>query len=95
MYSNHSKIYTINLFTVRYHNIERKSMEGELFAKVKLEINSISDNELFDVLDCASEELKRRNGLLAPSIHDTVNQSPQANLKMVIEALANLGNQIK
>ena len=70
-------------------------MEGELFIKVKLEIKSISDNELFDVLDCASEELKRRNGLLAPGINDTLNQSPQVNLKMVIEALANLGNQTK
>jgi hypothetical protein len=66
-------------------------MFSEILLEIKSKIQEINDDELFELLDCASEELKRRNGLLMPSIPDIRNKSPQANLQMVIEALAGMG----
>ena len=68
-------------------------MFTEIISTIKKKIQEISDEDLFELLDCASEELKRRNGLIMPGVTDIRNQSPQANLKMVIDALSNFGTK--
>lgn len=70
-------------------------MFSEKISEIKLIVKDISDDELFELLECASDELKRRNGLLIPGVSDIRSQSPEANLKLVMEALAKMGAQVK
>jgi len=63
---------------------------------VKARLLELTDDDLFELLDAVSEEVKRRNGLLGgPTIPDIRGQTPEANLKMVLEALGELGVRIK
>lgn len=52
------------------------------------ELKSVSDEELFILLDGASEEMKRRNGLIGPSISAIKSNSVEENVKLVIDSLA-------
>ena len=70
-------------------------MFSEKISEIKSIVKDISDDELFELLECASDELKRRNGLLIPGVSEIRKQSPEANLTMLIEALAKAGSQIK
>lgn len=53
-------------------------------------LKDLSDDDLFKVLDGASEEMKRRNGLLGPSISNVKNNSVEQNVGLVLDALAGL-----
>jgi hypothetical protein len=70
-------------------------MFSEKISEIKSIVKSISDDELFELLECASDELKRRNGLLVPGMADIRKQSPEANVAMLIEALSKMGAQVK
>jgi len=61
----------------------------------KEQIKELNDNDLFDLLECASDELKRRNGLLASNPAVDREKLNQVTLKMVMDALANLGEKTK
>jgi hypothetical protein len=52
------------------------------------DIKSLSDEDLFILLDGASEEMKRRNGLIGPSISTVRSNSVEENVKLVIDSLA-------
>lgn len=54
------------------------------------DLKSLSDDDLFALLDGASEEVKRRNGFLGPSVSQVRSNSVEENVKMVVEALANV-----
>jgi len=54
------------------------------------DLKSLSDDDLFMLLDGASEEVKRRNGFLGPSVSQVRSNSVEENVKMVVEALANV-----
>lgn len=58
-------------------------------------MKDLSDEDLFRVLDGASEEMKRRNGLLGPSVSGIRNNNVEQNVKLVIEALAAVRGQPK
>lgn len=66
-----------------------------MLSDLREKIQGLSDDELFSVLDCVSEEVKRRNNIMGPSIPDIRAQSPEENVKMVIEALAALGVNVQ
>ena len=55
----------------------------------------MSDDELFALLDAASEEVKRRNGLLGPSVSDIRNQPVEQTMETLLGALADLGVELK
>lgn len=57
------------------------------------ELKDLSDDDLFKVLDGASEEMKRRNGLLGPSISNIKNNSVEQNVSLVLDALAGVRGQ--
>jgi hypothetical protein len=57
------------------------------------ELKSLSDDDLFKILDGASEEMKRRNGLLGPSIGNIKNNTVEQNVGLVLDALAGLRAQ--
>lgn len=52
------------------------------------DLKSLSDEDLFTLLDGASEEVKRRNGFLGPSISNVRSNSVEENVKLVIDAIA-------
>lgn len=56
-------------------------------------MKDLSDDDLFKVLDGASEEMKRRNGLLGPSISNIKNNSVEQNVSLVLDALAGVRGQ--
>jgi hypothetical protein len=58
---------------------------------VKNELKSLSDDDLFTLLDAVSEEVKRRNEILSPSISDIRKNSVEDNVKNVLVALGELG----
>lgn len=60
----------------------------------KTKIQSLGDNELFELLDLVSDEVKRRNGLAFPNVADIHNQSVEQNVKMVLDALSQLGVKV-
>lgn len=51
-------------------------------------LKTLSDEELFMLLDRTSEEVKRRNGLLGPSISKVRSNSVEENVKLVVDAIA-------
>lgn len=59
------------------------------------DIKTLSDEDLFILLDGASEEMKRRNGLLGPSISTIRTNSVEENVKLVVEAMAGVKGQSK
>jgi len=61
--------------------------------EVLAELKGLSDDDLFKILDGASEEMKRRNGLLGPSIGNIKNNSVEQNVSLVLEALAGVRGQ--
>lgn len=60
---------------------------------VLAELKDLSDDDLFKILDGASEEMKRRNGLLGPSISNIKNNSVEQNVSLVLDALAGVRGQ--
>ena len=62
---------------------------------LKRPLKELNDKELFDLLDATSDEVKRRNGLLGPSIIDLQNQPVEKTIGSVLEALADLGLRMK
>jgi hypothetical protein len=57
-----------------------------LFPKESIE--QLSDSDLFDLLNLVSEELKRRNEILSPSIIDIKQKTPEENVRSVLSALS-------
>jgi hypothetical protein len=53
-------------------------------------LKSLSDEELFLLLDGTSEEVKRRNGMLGPSISQVRSNSVGENVKLVVDAIASV-----
>lgn len=64
-------------------------------ALLKKPLSEMTDDELFSVLDAASEEMKRRNGLLGPSVTDIKNQPVEQTVESFLGALAQLGIHVK
>lgn len=62
-------------------------------SSVLAELKTLSDDDLFKILDGASEEMKRRNGLLGPSIGNIKNNTVEQNVGLVLDALAGLRGQ--
>ncbi len=56
--------------------------------EIVAQLKDVTDEELFILLDGASEEMKRRNGLLGPSISNIRNNPVEKNVEMVLDALA-------
>jgi hypothetical protein len=54
-------------------------------------VKNLSDDDLFQLLEAASMELKHRNGLLGPTVSDVRSKSVEENVRTVIGALAKLG----
>jgi hypothetical protein len=54
------------------------------------EMKSLSDDDLFALLDGASEEVKRRNGMLGPSISQVRSNSVGENVKLVVDAITSV-----
>jgi hypothetical protein len=54
------------------------------------DLKSLSDDDLFLLLDGASEEVKRRNGLLGPSISQVRSNSVEENVRLVVDAIASV-----
>ena len=55
----------------------------------------MDDDELFSLLDTVSEEVKRRNNMLGPSVSDIRNQPVEQTMTTFLEALSSLGVQIR
>lgn len=58
-------------------------------------IKSLSDQELFDLLEATSEEMKRRNGLLGPSVSDIRNKPVEEMMKVFLDALSGVGIEVR
>ena len=61
---------------------------------LKKALKDMSNDELFSLLDSTSEEVKRRNNLLGPSVNDIRNQPVEKTVGTFLEALADLGMKI-
>lgn len=59
-------------------------------ADIKERLRGLAEGDLLDLLDAVSEEVKRRNDLTGLGIPDVRAQTPQQNVVMVLEALADL-----
>jgi predicted nucleic acid-binding Zn-ribbon protein len=59
--------------------------------KLEKELQAISDEDLFAILNIISEEVKRRNNMKSPSISNIRDRSIEENVKAVLSALANFG----
>ena len=63
-----------------------------MIQEIQEKIENITDDELFLILECVSNEVKRRNKIMAgPSVRDLRNNTPEQNLKLVLDALATFG----
>ncbi len=56
-------------------------------------IQNLSDDELFSLLDQTSEEVKRRNNMISPPISDIRSKTPEENVKTVLSALSSFMNR--
>lgn len=65
-----------------------------MLEEIKNQVQNLNDEELFELLDLVSGEVKRRNGLAFPNVADIHNQSVEQNVKMVLDALSNLGVKV-
>jgi hypothetical protein len=61
---------------------------------IRAKLREVPDPELLDLLDAVSEELKRRNEILGPSVSEVKTKTPEENLKTLLTALAELGGKI-
>jgi hypothetical protein len=55
--------------------------------KLVEEVANLSDSDLFKLLDVVSTEMKRRNGLIGPSV-DVKKNSVEENMKLLFNALS-------
>lgn len=53
-------------------------------------LKELSDDDLFELLDATSEEVKRRNGMMGPSVSDIRSNTVEQNVGLVLQALANV-----
>ena len=58
---------------------------------VKDSLPKLSDEDVFELLDAVSEEVKRRNSLLGPTVSDVRNAPVEQTAENFIEALRALG----
>ncbi len=63
--------------------------------ELKKSLESLNDSDLFSILDAVSDEVKRRNSLLGPSVTDIKNQPIEKSVNSFLEALADIGIKIK
>ncbi len=54
-------------------------------------LTDLEDDGVFKLLDAVSEEVKRRNGLLGPSVSDVRSNTAEKNVGLMLEALASIG----
>ncbi len=66
-----------------------------MIKEVKDSLSKLSDEDVFELLDAVSEEVKRRNSLLGPSISDVRNAPIEQTAENFIEALRNLGIRLE
>lgn len=57
---------------------------------IKARLAGLTEEDLLDLLGAVSDEVKRRNELVDFGIPDVRGQTPQQNLSMVLEALADI-----
>lgn len=62
---------------------------------LKESLQTLSDTDLFKILDVVSEEVKRRNQLISPPISDIRNKPVEQNVKDFLTCLADLGIAVK
>lgn len=62
---------------------------------LKKPLSSLSDDEVFDLLNSVSEEVKRRNGLMGPTVTDVKGQPLEKTVGAFLGALADFGVQFK
>ena len=65
------------------------------FETIEQNLQSLSDGDLLKLLDSVSEEVKRRNRLMGPSVSDIRNKSVEQNVKDFLTCLADLGIAVK
>ena len=65
------------------------------FESLKESLQTLGDTDLFKVLDAVSEEVKRRNQLMGPSVSDIRNKPVEQNVKNFLTCLADLGIAVK
>ena len=63
--------------------------------RFKENLLKLSDEDLFDVLEAVSDEVKRRNGLSGLGIKDVRENTVEENVKLIIGAINDLGVKIK
>lgn len=51
-------------------------------------LGSLSDEELFELLDAVSDEVKRRNGLIGPPVAPDAPKVVESRLSTLLEAIA-------
>lgn len=62
---------------------------------LRTRLQGMQDEELMELLDAVSEEVKRRNDLTGLGIPDVRSQSVEQNVAMVLEALADMGARVR
>lgn len=60
----------------------------------KDKLTKLSDEDVMDILEAASEEVKRRSGISGLGIGDIRNNSVENNLKILLDSLQGLGVKI-
>lgn len=58
-------------------------------------LSKLSDADLIDVLDAVSEEVKKRNNISGLGLKSISENSFEENTKIIMEAIKNLGIEIK
>lgn len=62
---------------------------------LKKPLREMSDDELFLLLDATSDEVKRRNNMIGPTINEIRDQPIEKTVSTFLEALVDLGIQVK
>ena len=58
-------------------------------------LTRLSDEDVMDILEATSDEVKRRNNLTGVGLGDVRNNSVEQNLKILLDALQGMGINIK
>lgn len=58
-------------------------------------LQKLSDEDVMDILDAVSNEVKRRTNVRFPNMEDIRGNSVEQNLKIVLDALKNVGMNVK
>lgn len=58
-------------------------------------IEKLNDEDLFDVLEFVSDEVRRRNSMIGPDIGDIRSATTEENVTMIMEALGELGVRMR